>query len=170
MEALEELKEKTRDSRRSLMATVVLVDASATACNEWVTVVTDYVGPQMNHIAGKFLDHQVRRDGGSLDSLHLPIWTWTFSSESLSSRMDCHRRARVLSFASDTSARLKLSGGIVWRFQSSSGLGKSAMRTQRNMGRRCSMLLLVPSRCARPTRCHLLTPSPPTFSYRCSIY
>ena len=55
-----ELMEKTRDYRKSLMATVVLVDASVATCNEWLTVVTDYLGPQFNHISGKLLDHQVR--------------------------------------------------------------------------------------------------------------
>jgi len=65
MEALEELKEKTREFRKSLMATVVLTDASVAVCNEWVSVVTDYVGPQLNHISGKFLDHQVRNPGSS---------------------------------------------------------------------------------------------------------
>ena len=59
-EVLAELKEKTRELRKSLMATVVLVDASVAARNEWVSVITDYVGPQLNHISGKFLDHQVR--------------------------------------------------------------------------------------------------------------
>jgi len=60
MEALVELKDKTKELRTSLMATTVLVDASVATCNEWLSVVTDYVGPQMNHISGKFLDHQVR--------------------------------------------------------------------------------------------------------------
>ena len=59
MEALTELRNKTRDLRKSLMATTVLVDASVAACNEWLSVVTDYVGPQLNYISGKFLDHQV---------------------------------------------------------------------------------------------------------------
>ena len=55
-----ELREKTRDVRKSLMATTVLVDASVATCNEWLSVVIDYVGPQLNYISGKFLDHQVR--------------------------------------------------------------------------------------------------------------
>jgi hypothetical protein len=55
-----ELRSNTRELRTSLMATTVLVDASAATCNEWLSVVTDYVGLQLNHIAGKFLDHQVR--------------------------------------------------------------------------------------------------------------
>jgi len=63
MEALEELKQRTRELRKGLMATTVLVDASVAVCNEWVSVVKDYVGPQLNHIAGKFLDHQVRDTG-----------------------------------------------------------------------------------------------------------
>ena len=68
MKALAELTEKTREVRTSLMATTVLVDASLAVCNEWVSVITDYVGPQVNHITGKFLDHQVR-NGGSLTNL-----------------------------------------------------------------------------------------------------
>lgn len=71
MEALVELKDKTKELRTSLMATTVLVDASVATCNEWLSVVTDYVGPQINHISGKFLDHQVRRSR-SPDSLYLP--------------------------------------------------------------------------------------------------
>ncbi|KAF9648103.1 hypothetical protein BDM02DRAFT_2351326 [Thelephora ganbajun] len=72
MEALAELKEKTRESRRSLMATTVLVDASVATRSEWLSVVTDYVGPQLNHIAGKFLDHQVCNTW-FLDGLCLPM-------------------------------------------------------------------------------------------------
>jgi len=71
MEALVELKDKTKELRTSLIATTVLVDASVATCNEWLSVVTDYVGPQMNHISGKFLDHQVR-NSRSPDSLYLP--------------------------------------------------------------------------------------------------
>ena len=71
MEALVELKDKTKELRTSLMATTVLVDASVATCNEWLSVVTDYVGPQINHISGKFLDHQVRRSR-SPDSFYLP--------------------------------------------------------------------------------------------------
>jgi hypothetical protein len=59
-EAPVELREKTRDLRNSLMATVILADASIATCTEWLSVVTDYVGPHLNHISGKFLDHQVR--------------------------------------------------------------------------------------------------------------
>ena len=60
MEALVDLRSKTRELRTSLIATTVLVDASVATCNEWLSVVTDYVGLQLNHISGKFLDHQVR--------------------------------------------------------------------------------------------------------------
>ena len=72
MEALAELRDKTMELRTSLMATIVLVDASAAACNEWLSVVTDYVGPQLNHISGKFLDHQVR-NSKSPGTLCLPM-------------------------------------------------------------------------------------------------
>lgn len=61
MDATQELKDKTRDLRKGLLATTVLVDASVATCSEWLTVVTDYIGPQLNHISGKFLDHQVRK-------------------------------------------------------------------------------------------------------------
>lgn len=67
-----ELQEKTRKVRTSLMATIVLVDASVATCNEWLGVVTDYVGLQLNHISGKFLDHQVC-NAKSPDSLRLPV-------------------------------------------------------------------------------------------------
>lgn len=60
MEALAELRGKTEDLKTSLMAITVLVDASVAAYDEWLSVVTDYVGPQLNYISGKFLDHQVR--------------------------------------------------------------------------------------------------------------
>lgn len=69
-ETLVELSERTRQFRKSLIATAVLVDASVTTCNEWPSVVTDYVGPQLNHISGKFLDHQVR-DLDALDNFYL---------------------------------------------------------------------------------------------------
>ena len=78
-----ELKEKTRDLRRSIMATIVLVDASVATCNEWLSVVTDYVGPQLNYISGKYLDHQVRTSG-SPDNLHLPMCSRVPSFGSLS--------------------------------------------------------------------------------------
>lgn len=65
MEAIYELREKTRDLRKGLKATTILVDASVATCNEWLSVVTDYVGPQLNYISGKFLDHQVRSSGSS---------------------------------------------------------------------------------------------------------
>jgi len=80
MEALEELVQKTRELRRSLMATTVIVDASVTVRNEWVSVVKDYVGPQLNYIGGKFLDHQVH-DTGPPNQLCLLIYIWSFSSE-----------------------------------------------------------------------------------------
>lgn len=119
MEALGELKAKTRGLRKSLMATAVLVDASVATCNEWLSVITDYVGPHLNHISGKFLDHQVRNTR-FFSNLRSPTTrTWAYSFEWLSSRMDHHPRARVPFFASDTSASLKLSGGIVWKFHSS---------------------------------------------------
>lgn len=77
MEVTSELKEKTRELRKSLMATVVLVDASVAARNEWVSVVTDYVGPQLNYISGKFLDHQVR-NAGSPNNFHLSMLNESF--------------------------------------------------------------------------------------------
>ena len=83
MEALEELKQKTRGLRRGLMATTVIVDASVAVCNEWVSVVTDYVGPQLNHIAGKFLDHQVHGTWSSRLAYVL-ICARSFSSGALS--------------------------------------------------------------------------------------
>lgn len=67
MDAITELKEKTRDLRKGLMATTVLVDASIATCNEWLSIATDYVGPQLNYISGKFFDHQVS-DFRSLDT------------------------------------------------------------------------------------------------------
>ena len=154
MEALEELKQKTRELRKGLMATTVLVDASVAVCNEWVSVVTDYVGPQLNHIAGKFLDHQVR-DAGSLNRLYSLIYTWSSSSGSLSLHTDYHPRARARFFANGISASLILSREIVWRFQNSSGSGKLVMRTQGSMARQCSKPLLPLSRCACPMHCHL---------------
>lgn len=74
MEALVKLKSKTRELRTSLMATTVLVDASVATCNEWLSIVTDYVGLQLNHISGKFLDHQVchKRSPGNF---YLPVST-----------------------------------------------------------------------------------------------
>ncbi|KAF9791872.1 hypothetical protein BJ322DRAFT_1322 [Thelephora terrestris] len=60
MDAVEELKEKTRDLRKGLLATTVLVDASVATCSEWLSAVIDYMGPQLNLISGKFLDHQLR--------------------------------------------------------------------------------------------------------------
>ena len=45
------------------MATAVLVDASVATRSEWLSVVTDYIGPQLNYVSGKFLDHQVRNAG-----------------------------------------------------------------------------------------------------------
>ena len=65
MDGFVELREKTRDLRKGLLATTVLVDASVATCNEWLTVVTDYVGPHLNYISGKFLDHQVRNSKSS---------------------------------------------------------------------------------------------------------
>lgn len=60
LEFIADLKEKTRNFRKGLMVTTVLVDASVATCSEWISVVTDYVGPQINQISGRFLDHQVR--------------------------------------------------------------------------------------------------------------
>jgi len=140
------------------MATTVIVDASVAVYNEWVGVVTDYVGPQLNHINGKFLDHQVR-DKSSPNWLYFLTSTRSFSFESLSSRTDHHLRVRAPFFASGTSASLMISRETVWRFQSSSGWGKSAMRSQGSMGRLCSKLLLPLSRCARPTHYYFSKPS-----------
>ena len=78
MECLEELKQKTRELRKGLMATTVIVDASVAVHNEWVSIVTDYVGPQLNHINGKFLDHQVRDTAGSPSQLYLLTSTRSF--------------------------------------------------------------------------------------------
>ena len=54
------------------MATAVLVDASVATRGEWLSVVTDYIGPQLNYVSGKFLDHQVR-NAGSPNTHCLPI-------------------------------------------------------------------------------------------------
>ena len=159
MECLEELKQKTRELRKGLMATTVIVDASVAVHNEWVSIVTDYVGPQLNHINGKFLDHQVRDAASSPNRLYLLTSTRSFSFESLSSRTDYHLRARAPFYASGTSASLMISREIVWRFQSSLGWEKSAMRTQGSMGPRCSKLLLPLSRCARFAYYYLSKPS-----------
>lgn len=105
------------------MATAVLVDASVAASSEWVNVVKDYIGPQLNHVSGKFLDHQVRN--GLPDRWPPPADVdLDLSFGSLSSRMGCHPRARVPFFVSDTSASLRPSRETVWRFQSSLDLGK----------------------------------------------
>jgi hypothetical protein len=103
MEGFVELREKTRDLRKCLMATTVLVDASVATHNEWLSVVTDYVGPQLNHISGKFLDHQVRNYQSPIDH-RLPTCLRVRSFESLSLRMGCHRHARAPFFANDTLA------------------------------------------------------------------
>ena len=45
-----------------MLATVVLVDASIATRNEWLSIATDYIGPHINYISGKFLDHMVCSD------------------------------------------------------------------------------------------------------------
>ena len=59
---LKQLRESTRGARNSLLATVVLVDASIATRNEWLSIATDYIGPHINYISGKFLDHMVCSD------------------------------------------------------------------------------------------------------------
>lgn len=56
--AIEELEDKTR---KSPLVTTVLIGAPAITRSEWLSIATDYVGPQLNHTSGEFLGHQVRR-------------------------------------------------------------------------------------------------------------